>query len=84
MSIFIIRGPEAAGALIRTAMPLPAPVMIAVFAVMSGVSLVVMRFYFVLLCPGIAQGHRAVEYRRARPAVVAVGNEISVAFKLVT
>jgi 3-dehydroquinate dehydratase-1 len=26
MSIFIIRGPEAAGALIRTAMPLPAPV----------------------------------------------------------
>ena len=27
MSIFIIRGPEAAGALIRTAMPLPAPVL---------------------------------------------------------
>ena len=27
MSIFIIRGPEVAGALIRTAMPLPAPVL---------------------------------------------------------
>jgi len=27
MSIFIIRGPEASGALIRTAVPLPAPVL---------------------------------------------------------